>query len=149
MKSTIAIANDHAAVALKHKIVAFLEEKGFAVLDLGSHNDEAVDYPDQAVALCNALGEGRAGQGILMCGSGIGMSISANRFLHIRAALCYSPEAARLSRAHNDANVLVLSSRLVGDAENLQMVDVFLTADFEGGRHQNRVDKMNKLGETA
>ncbi len=139
---TIAIAADHAGYELKCALKRHLIAEGFDVLDLGTDNTEAVDYPDLAGVLAQAITDGRTARGVLLCGSGIGMSIAANRFSGVRAALVRDEETARLARRHNDANVLVLGARLIepGVAENC--LDAFLTTSFEGGRHQRRVRKL-------
>ena len=138
----IAIASDHGGFALKEALKPELERLGFSVLDLGPDSNASVDYPDFANALAAALGEGRAKRGVLICGSGIGISIAANRHKHIRAALVHDALGARLCRQHNDANVLCLGERLIGVDVAKDCLKVFLTTDFEGGRHQNRVAKL-------
>lgn len=140
--SIIAIASDHAGVDLKSQIREMLAARGHEVLDLGTQGTESVDYPDVAAALALALREGRADRGILICGTGIGISIAANRHAGIRAALCHDVTTARLSRVHNDANVLTLGARVVGIEVAKDCVEVFLGTAFEGGRHQRRVDKL-------
>ncbi len=141
-KETIAIASDHAGVELKDTVRAELEAMGLAVIDLGSTGTESVDYPDFADAVADALRDGRAGRGVLVCGTGIGISIAANRHRHVRAALCQDTTGARLSRAHNDANVLALGARLVGTEVARDCVRTFFTTPFEGGRHARRVGKL-------
>ncbi|MEZ5670034.1 MAG: ribose 5-phosphate isomerase B [Alphaproteobacteria bacterium] len=141
----IAIASDHAGVDLKQRIVDHLQAAGHAVADLGTHGADSVDYPDYAARMARALGDGSSERGILVCGSGIGISIAANRFAHVRAALCHDVTSARLCREHNDANVLALGARLVGDAVALDCVDAFLATAFAGGRHTRRVDKLAGL----
>jgi ribose 5-phosphate isomerase B len=138
----IAIASDHAGFALKEILKAELAQLGFKALDLGPDNEASVDYPDFANALAGALGDGRAKRGVLVCGSGIGISIAANRHRHIRAALIHDALGARLCREHNDANVLTLGARLIGVDVAKDCLKVFLTTDFAGGRHQNRVAKL-------
>ncbi|MDY0883232.1 ribose 5-phosphate isomerase B [Dongia soli] len=138
----IAIASDHGGFTLKEVLKPELESLGCAVLDLGPASNAPVDYPDFANALAAALGEGRAQRGVLICGSGIGISIAANRHKHIRAALVHDALGARLCRLHNDANVLCLGERLIGVDVAKDCLKVFLTTDFEGGRHQNRVAKL-------
>lgn len=142
MNANLAIANDHAGVALKQTLADAAREMGMNPLDLGVSTDDSVDYPDQAYLVCSAIENGQAARGLLICGSGIGMSMAANRYQHIRAALCYTEEAARLARAHNDANVLVLGSRLIDEATALACLKAFLTTEFEGGRHTRRIDKL-------
>lgn len=142
-KVTVAIASDHAGVELKALVKGELEAMGFGVSDLGTQGTDSVDYPDFADALAAALKEGKASRGVLICGTGIGISMAANRHRHIRAALCNSATAARLSRAHNDANVLALGARLIGPEAARDCVRTFFTTDFEGNRHQRRVDKLS------
>ncbi|HZS82601.1 MAG TPA: ribose 5-phosphate isomerase B [Stellaceae bacterium] len=139
---TVALAADHAGYELKATLAAILRERGLTVLDLGTTSRESVDYPDFAAALAKALKAGRATRGILACGSGIGMSIAANRHPGIRAALCHDGLTARLARQHNDANVLVLGGRLIGIETARDCVETFLTTPFEGGRHARRVAKL-------
>ncbi len=139
---TVAIASDHAGFDLKDKLAAALREMGYPVLDLGTDNTDSVDYPDYAASLARSLSEGRAGRGVLVCGTGIGISIAANRHAGVRAALCHDSLSARLSRQHNDANVLALGARLIGSETALDCLRTFLETSFEGGRHQRRVDKL-------
>ena len=138
----IALASDHAGYALKTELKEELERQGHEVLDLGTHGPESVDYPDFGHAMGQALEEGRAQRGVLVCGSGIGISIAANRHPGVRAALCHDETSARLARAHNDANVLALGARLIGPEVARNCLDVFLATDFEGGRHEKRVAKL-------
>ena len=142
-KQSIAIACDHGAFALKDHIVGYLKAKGFEILDLGVTGPDSVDYPDYGYKLAQALKDGQASRGILMCGSGIGISIAANRFPEIRAALVHDVTGARLSRQHNDANVIVFGGRMIGPDLCEECVNTFLATDFEGGRHQRRVDKLS------
>lgn len=139
----LAIATDHAGVKLKAKIIKFLQQKNLIVLDLGTDGDESVDYPDFARKMVEEIREETAPMGILICGTGIGMSIAANRSSSIRAALCTSEYMAERSRMHNDANVLVLASKLVPDELSLKMVEKFIETKFEGGRHSRRLAKIN------
>ncbi|MBM3485499.1 MAG: ribose 5-phosphate isomerase B [Alphaproteobacteria bacterium] len=140
--TTIAIAADHAGYALKRALVAVLADMGCLVVDLGTEGEASVDYPDFADRLVAALSRSEAGAGVLVCGSGIGMSIAANRHPGIRAALCGTVEMARLARQHNDANVLVLGARLI-DAETASAcLGAFLATPFDGGRHARRVAKL-------
>ena len=138
----IYLASDHAGVVLKDQICEQLAKTGYEVKDLGTKGSESVDYPDYAAGLAEAMRQDTDAKGILVCGSGIGISIAANRFSHIRAAVVTDVTTARLCRQHNDANVLALGERLTGIATALDCVDAFLTTDFEGGRHQRRVDKL-------
>lgn len=136
------IAADHAGVALKTELLAELRALGYSPIDLGTHSTESVDYPDYASALAKAIKEGRAERGVLICGSGMGMSIAANRYKHIRAALCQSGLEARLSRKHNDANVLCLGARIIGGERAKDALREFLKTEFEGGRHKKRLEKI-------
>jgi ribose 5-phosphate isomerase B len=141
---TIAIACDHAGFGLKNRITQHLEAAGHTVLDLGTKDGEAsVDYPDFAYALAQAIRDGKAAKGVLVCGSGIGISIAANRHPEVRAALIHDALGARMSRQHNDANVIVFGGRMIGTDTALDCLDVFLATEFEGGRHQRRVDKLS------
>lgn len=140
---TIAIASDHGGVDLKAVLAGELTELGYEVLDLGTNGSESVDYPDYAEALTQALCQGRAARGVLICGSGIGMSIAANRHREIRAALVHDNLSARLARQHNDANVLVMGGRFIGAEVAKDCLRAFLTTEFEGGRHDRRVEKLS------
>jgi len=141
-RNIIAIGADHAGYALKTNLVAALGELGYQALDVGAPDETSVDYPDFANHVAAALKAGRAGRGVLVCGSGIGMSIAANRHPGIRAALCHDVEDARLARQHNDANVLVLGARITGADVARQCLEVFLDTGFEAGRHARRVAKL-------
>ncbi len=141
----IALGSDHAGYELKEHVKAFLEKMGVEVIDVGTHSMESVDYPDYAEAVCDRLISGDADYGILMCGTGLGMSIAANKFKGIRAALCLFPDMARLARAHNDANVLVMAGRMMGKELAEWTVKAFLDTEFEGGRHKRRLEKISKL----
>lgn len=142
MKHTVAIANDHAGLALKHVLLAEIAACGFTALDLGTNSADSVDYPDFGDAVARAVSEKKATYGIAICGSGIGICIAANRHAGIRAALCSTGLAAELARQHNDANVLCLGARLIGEAEAKECVHRFLITTFEGGRHTARVEKL-------
>lgn len=136
----IAIASDHAGFPLKDQLIGYLKEKGFNVLDLGTDNAEtSVDYPLEAEKLVHTIKEEKAPRGILVCGSGIGMCMAANRYPFIRAALVYEVNAAHLARQHNDANVLCLGARMTDFETAKKLVDEFLNTPFEGGRHERRV----------
>lgn len=139
----IVLASDHGGVELKSFLGTALRDVGYKVHDLGPHTDESVDYPDYADRLVTALQEEGEMRGILICGSGIGISIAANRYRHIRAALCTDVTMAKLSRQHNNANVLALGARLIGIETAKQIVETFLTTDYEGGRHDRRIEKMS------
>ena len=145
---TIALASDHGGLEMKSQLAALLREKGFAVLDLGTGDSQSVDYPDFADALAAALKDGRAGRGVLLCGTGIGISIAANRHPHLRAALVHDAFGARMARQHNDANVLVLGGRTTGPEIAKECLEVFLSTEFEGGRHARRVAKLTNGGRT-
>jgi len=138
-EETIAIASDHAGFDLKGRVKTELEAMGRKVLDLGTDGPESVDYPAFADAVAEALRDGRASRGVLVCGTGIGISIAANRHRHVRAALCHDSASARLARAHNDANVLALGARLIGIETAKDCVRAFFDTAFEGGRHARRV----------
>ncbi|WP_028464856.1 ribose 5-phosphate isomerase B [Nisaea denitrificans] len=140
--NVIVIGSDHAGYSLKQVLVAHLEEKGWRIVDVGTNGAASVDYPDFGAAVAHALKEGKAPRGIVVCGTGIGISIAANRHDWIRAGLCHDITSARLCRLHNDANVLALGARLIGEEVAKDCVDVFLATEFEGGRHQRRVDKL-------
>lgn len=143
---TIAIASDHAGFQLKTRVIEFLQKSGHEVLDLGPENADRVDYPDFGYKLAEAIRDGQATCGIAICGSGIGISIAVNRYKGVRAALAHDVTSARLSRQHNDANVLALGARLIGEETALECVEVFLKTEFEGGRHEGRVEKLGKCG---
>jgi len=139
----IAIASDHAAVALKATLVAWLREQGHDVTDLGPHDHGSVDYPDYGYKLAGAVADGSVGFGIALCGSGIGISIAVNRNPAARCALVNEPYSAKLARRHNDANVIALGARLIGEDMAKSCVHAFLETPFEGGRHAMRVAKLS------
>ena len=141
MTDIVAIACDHGGVALKDHILKSFP--GVEWLDLGTNSADSVDYPDYANKLAEAMKSGKAAKGVLICGSGIGISIAANRHAHVRCALVHDVTGARLCRQHNDANVIALGGRVTGVEVAKDCVDVFLSAEFEGGRHQKRIDKMS------
>ena len=143
-EKTVALAADHAGFALKSHLIDWLSGRGIVTRDLGTDSKDAVDYPDFAGALVDVLRGGAAEYGVLICGSGVGMSIAANRHCGIRAALASDAAAARLARQHNDANVLVLPGRRISRAEAECCMEAFLTATFEGGRHRRRLGKIAK-----
>jgi ribose 5-phosphate isomerase B len=147
MNLEIGIASDHGGKVLKDKITRFLKEKAYTFKDFGVPLDstESVDYPDYAKELCEQVSSGRLKRGILVCGSGIGMSIAANKHAGVRAALITDLYTARLSRLHNDANVLCLGERVLNHDRALDMVETWLATEFEGGRHQARLDKIRAL----
>lgn len=137
------IANDHAGLPLKNVALDAIRALGHEVIDLGTNTTDSVDYPDFAHALAAKIAAGEADKGVLICGSGIGVSIAANRHKRVRAALCSEPLSAALSRQHNDANVLCMGARLVGPAVAEAMIKAFDVTAYEGGRHQRRVDKLD------
>ena len=139
---TIAIGNDHAGTQFKFKIVKFLKKKGYKVLNFGTDNDASMDYPDTVHPVANAVESGEADFGITLCGSGNGAQMAANKHQGIRAALCWNNELVALARAHNNANVLSIPARFINEQQALDFVDIFLTTEFEGGRHQTRIDKI-------
>ena len=143
---TILIASDHGGLELKTVLKSELDRLGFTVQDLGTHDQQSVDYPDFAFELAQALKDGPAQMGVLLCGTGIGISIAANRFTHVRAALVHDAFTAKMARAHNDANVLVLGGRSIGPEVAKDCLDIFLTTPFEGGRHARRVEKLGQKG---
>ena len=137
----IAIGADHAGVQLKQRLRTLLEGAGHEVTDCGTQGEESVDYPDYAQAVAHRVGAGRAERGVLVCGTGIGMCIAANKVPGVRAAKCNDPYEARMSRAHNDANILCLGARVIDPSVADEVVKVFLETPFEAGRHARRVDK--------
>ena len=141
-KRVVAIASDHAGYEMKTALKEEISSLGYGVLDLGTDSPDSVDYPDFAHALAEAVTQGKAGQGVVVCGSGIGVSITANRHPGIRAALCHNAETARLSRQHNNANVLAMGERIIGVDVARECLRAFLETEFEGGRHARRVAKM-------
>ena len=141
----IALGNDHAAVEMKEIVKEYLEEKGYEVLNLGTDTHDSVDYPDYGAAVGRAVVNGDANFGIAICGSGVGISIAANKVKGVRAVCCSEPYSARMSRQHNNANVLCFGARVVGPEMAKMIIDEFLSAEFLGGRHQARVDKIIAL----
>lgn len=144
-KLRIAVASDHAGFTLKEEVVRFLKERGFVYHDFGVYTPESVDYPDQAALVAQEIAAGNYDRGILLCGTGIGVSIAANKIRGIRAALCHDVYSARMARAHNDSNILAMGARVTGVGPALEIVETFLTEEFLGGRHQARVDKIKAL----
>ena len=139
---TACIASDHAGYKLKEDIKNYLIDKKMSVFDIGPYNDNSVDYPDYAKKLGNRIKLKKSDVGILVCGSGTGMAISANKIKSIRAAVCYNTKSTRLSRQHNNANIIALGARLTKKKLSLKLVDIFLQTKFEGGRHLRRVKKI-------
>ena len=140
---SIGVACDHAGYELKTKVIKHLESKGCVVHDFGTDSAESVDYPDYAHKLASAVESGSCQFGIAICGSGNGVNMTVNHHRKVRGALCWTPEIAALARQHNDANIISLPARFIEPSIALQMVDVFLSTDFEGGRHQRRVEKID------
>ena len=145
MSNKVITGSDHAGLALRAEVVKVAAAKGFEVEDLGPFSGESVDYPDYAERVARAVAAGGARFGILVCGTGIGMSIAANKVKGVRAALCTTELEARMARAHNDANVLCLGERVVGSGLGAAIVDAFLATPFEAGRHARRVEKIAAL----
>ena len=142
IQKTLVLASDHAGYDLKENIKTYLESNSFNIKDLGPFNENSVDYPDYGNMLGKFILENKNSIGIAICGSGIGISIALNRMLGIRAALCSNEEIAKLSRNHNDANVLVLAGRFMNLKKSSSIIDIFLKESFEGGRHERRVNKL-------
>jgi ribose 5-phosphate isomerase B len=143
----IALGSDHAGFELKEDLRAYLADLKIDALDLGAYSREAVDYSDVAGRVAEKVATGKVAKGLLVCGTGIGMSIAANRFPEIRAALCHDLFTARASREHNNANILVLGGRLIGKGLAREILKVWLETEFQGGRHQTRLDKITALEE--
>lgn len=141
----IAVAGDHADVEMKDNLAQFVEDMGYEVLNLGTHGIDRVDYPDYARKVCESIKNGESDLGILVCGTGIGMCIAANKFASIRAANVTLPQVAPLARQHNNANVLTLSARFVDEQTNKQIIKEFLGAKFEGRRHAERLEKIEAI----
>ncbi len=140
----IAVASDHRGVHVKQKILRQLADMGIEAIDLGPANTDRVDYPDYAAKVANAITDHQVDRGILVCGTGIGMSIAANRYHGVRAALCHDDMTAEMSRRHNDSNVLCLSADLLGEQLITRMTEVWVKTQFEGGRHQVRLDRLEQ-----
>ena len=141
----ILVSNDHAGVQLKNEVKSFLENKGYVVENLGDNSGESVDYPDIIHPLAKEISENKDKKGIIMCGTGNGVSMVANKYEGVRAGLCWSKEIAELIRKHNDANILSLPARFISTKEALEIVEAFIKTDFEdGGRHERRVEKIDK-----
>lgn len=145
MDIKLAIGSDHAGFALKEAVRHYLDAKNMAYKDYGAYSEQSVDYPEIGLAVSNAVKKGEATHGLLICGSGIGMSIVANKVTGVRAALCYEPELVVMSRQHNNANILVLAGRYTSPEKANKMVELFISTTFEGGRHQRRVDQIHTL----
>jgi ribose 5-phosphate isomerase B len=143
MAETIPIGADHAGFALKNRLVQVLRELGYEPEDVGTHSADSVDYPDYAHVVAGRVSRGEAKRGVLMCGTGLGMSYAANRHHGVRAAVAWTPELARLAREHNDANVLVLPARLLDEDEGIAILKTWLDTPFAGGRHTRRIAKID------
>ncbi len=141
----IALGSDHAGFELKEKVKTLLQDLGHEVVDVGCHSTDSVDYPVFGAKVARAVARGEVERGVLICGTGLGMSMVANRFPGVRAALCHELFTTQMARRHNDANVLVLGGRVLGDVLALEMVKVFLETPFEGGRHARRVEMIENL----
>jgi len=144
-ETTVALGSDHTGLTLKNEIIAYLQKRGLNCRDFGTFSQESCDYPDIAYEVALAVSKGECEKGILICGTGIGMAIAANKVKGIRAALCHDPLSAKLSRQHNDANILTLGERIIGVGLALEIVDVWLNASFGGERHQRRVAKIQNI----
>lgn len=142
LKNSIPIGSDHAGFQLKEELKSYLTSKGYEMKDFGCYSEESVDYPDFAHPVASMVEENKDMKGILICGSGNGINMAANKHTGIRAALCWKSEIAELARLHNDANIVVLPARFISTEEAFDIVEVFFNTTFEGGRHQNRVDKI-------
>ena len=138
----IAMASDHAGFRLKEELKKLLSEKGYNIIDFGTLSEDSCDYPDFAHPAAKAVEKGKADLGVAMCGTGNGIQMTLNKHQGIRAALCWIPEIAKLARQHNDANILVLPARFISEEDATEITEVFLNTDFEGGRHQRRIDKI-------
>lgn len=141
----IAIGSDHAGYLLKADIIKYLKDKGLEVKDFGTNGPESVDYPDFGQAVAEAVSSGECDKGIIICGTGIGISIAANKVPGIRAALCTDSYMAKMTRQHNDSNVLAIGERVIGPGVALDIIDTWLNTEFLGGRHQNRVSKITEI----
>ena len=142
-KEVIPIASDHAGYELKQKLEKTLEQMGYQVQDLGTNSTASTDYPDFGHPLAREVSEGDVKRGVLLCGTGLGMSYVANRYPHVRAAVAWSPEIAALARKHNDANILVLPARFLSDEQAEKILKTWLETPFEGGRHERRIEKID------
>jgi ribose 5-phosphate isomerase B len=145
MTKKIALAADHAGYEEKEKIKTTLDELGIQYVDMGTNSSDSVDYPDYARKVADAVSKGEFEQGLLVCGSGTGMAIAANKVKGVRAAVAWSPDIARLARQHNDANILSLPARFTSAEDSANIVKAFFEADFEGGRHEKRVEKISEI----
>ena len=147
MADKIVIASDHGGLVTKSALVASMKSKGVDIKDLGTMSDDSVDYPDFAALVASAISKGEADCGILVCGTGIGISIAANKFPGVRAAVIHDEFTAKMSKQHNNANIVALGGRVMTPEQACRLVDIWQTADYEGGRHQGRLDKITRLEE--
>ena len=141
----IAIASDHGGFNLKESVIAYLLNKGWEIDDLGPSNTDSVDYPDYGIKLAESIIDNKVERGIVICGTGVGMSIVVNRFPGIRGTLCSDVYTAKMCREHNDSNILIMGGRVIGEGLASEIVDTWLNTKFEGGRHQRRLDKINEI----
>ena len=141
----IAIASDHGGFDLKENIIAFLLKKGLEIDNLGAHSTDSVDYPDYGIKLAQAITDKKFVRGILICGTGVGMSIVVNRFPGIRGTLCSDVYTAKMCREHNDSNILIMGGRVIGVGLAIEILETWLNTEFEGGRHQRRLDKIKNI----
>ena len=149
MAEVIPIGSDHAGYQLKERLVEELRSLGYEPLDLGTHSPDSTDYPDHAHEVASKVEHHDAGRGVLLCGSGLGMSYAANRHRGVRAAVAWSPEIAKLAKEHNDANILILPARFVSENEGVEILRAWLTSTFAGGRHSRRVEKIDRGRDNA
>ncbi|MDD7015599.1 MAG: ribose 5-phosphate isomerase B [Firmicutes bacterium] len=140
----VAVASDHGGYKLKEKVKEYLESRDIDVIDLGTNSEESVDYPEYGRACAKAVAGGEADRGIVCCGTGIGISIAANKVKGIRCGLCTNVEMAKLTRQHNDANMLAMGGRIIDDETAMAITEAFIDTEFEGGRHQRRIDKIEE-----
>ena len=149
IKIRIAIAADHAGYHLKEKLKGYLKDEGYSVYDFGTDSDMSVDYPDYICPAARSVAEGKQHLGIVLGGSGNGEAMAANKIKGIRCALCFNDESARLAKEHNDANLISIGARMVSELTAISIVETWLQSKFEGGRHAQRIEKLNKLGEPS
>jgi ribose 5-phosphate isomerase B len=147
MSERIPIGADHAGIEMKARLIAELRRLGYEPDDVGTFTSDSVDYPDFAHAVASQVERGEAARGVLLCGTGLGMSYAANRWPHVRAAVAWTPEVAKLSREHNDANILVIPARCISDEEGVKILEAWLNTPFEGGRHERRIAKIERADE--
>ena len=146
-RRVVIFGSDHAGFKAKSHVIDYVKRRGYSVLDLGTYSNKSVDYPEYGVAVAKAIQKDKQASGIIICGTGIGISISANKVKGARAALCTTPLHAEMARKHNDANILAMGARTTSFSEMEAIIDIWFSTDFEGGRHQHRVDKIHSLTE--